>query len=184
MLSLARFIDGAREFAPDSPLAHFFEHKNEKMKKNQKHRRILAQGDMFAVGREGISRRWTRLYNGVSDGAGRGRLSFRSVVITLESPEDRCFEMEITAAVDHLVTLRQKRVKWPEQHHSLRPLCSVPAMGRGRSGSLCGQFGNGGERGMVNPPRLTPARRDLRRRRDRCPWPGQSVGQRGGRKTG
>ena len=145
------------------------------MKKNKKHRRILAQGDMFAVGREGISRRWTRLYNGVSDGAGRGRLSVRSVVITLESPEDRCFEMEITAAVDHLVTLRQKRVKWPEQHHSLRPLCSVPARGGGRSGSLCGQFGNGGERGMVNPPRLTPARRDLRRRRDRCPWPGRSV---------
>ena len=107
------------------------------MKKNQKHRRILAQGDMFAVGREGISRRWTRLYNGVSDGAGRGRLSVRSVVITLESPEDRCFEMEITAAVDHLVTLRQKRVKWSEQHHSLRPLCSVPARRGGRDLDLC-----------------------------------------------
>ena len=97
---------------------------------------MLAQGDMFAVGREGTSRRWTRLYNGVSDGAGRGRLSVRSVVITLESPEDRCFEMEITAAVDHLVTLRQKRVKWSEQHHSLRPLCSVPAR-RGGDLDLC-----------------------------------------------
>ena len=31
--SLTRFIDGAREFALDSPLAHFIEYKNEKRKK-------------------------------------------------------------------------------------------------------------------------------------------------------
>ena len=121
---------------------------------------------------------------GVSDGA--GRLPVRSVVITLESPEDRCFEMEITAAVDHLVTLRQKRVKWSEQHHSLRPLCSVPARGGGEIWIFVWTVWKWGRKRHGQPAFASHQRGVIYGVAETgVPGPvGQSVGQRGGRKTG